>query len=445
MSEKESLNKHDWRRLARTVQTGNCILVLGPGVAVNPHDGERTPLTTLLARSLSERLGPDSQIVNPDDLTHVSQVFLHQPKWDRLELEFVIDDFYKKYVEDTTPLHMELAELPFTFCVTTTPDHFLTNAFKRAGKTPICEHYHFRKNRNLTLPEPDATHPMVYGLYGDTSDLSSLILSESDLLEFLVNVIAKTPPLPSFLTAKFSDPDVSFLFLGFGFDQWYVRILLHVLQAQGHRAKSLALEGPSFFEQPSQREVAVFFEREHLIAFRLLSWEGFVKELKQHHDAMVGEGISATLPPPSDAPQLFLCHAHEDKDAVVKISQELQNLGLRVWLDQHSLRGGDDWDKRIPEIMEEVDYVVVIQSPHMQRRVESYVYKEVRIALERQQHFASGYRFIIPTILEPCDGLDELRHLQFVDLSKGGGTKELVNAVTEDWTRRHAAPEFDNS
>ena len=61
MSEKELLSQHDWRRLARTVQSGNCVLVLGPGVAVEPGKEPRTPLTTLLARSISDEFSRPEQ------------------------------------------------------------------------------------------------------------------------------------------------------------------------------------------------------------------------------------------------------------------------------------------------------------------------------------------------------------------------------------------------
>lgn len=438
--EKELLSEHDWRRLARTVQSKKCVLILGPGVAVDAGDASRTPLSVLLARSLAERVESTDLIVSPDDLAHVAQIFVHEPGQDRYDLEVTVEEFYKRHQGHTTTLHQELAALPFTLCVTTTPDTFMATAFQEARKKPRSDYYHFRKNRNARLQEPDVNNPLVFGLYGDATDPSSLVLSESDLLEFLVNVIAKTPPLPSLLTAKFGDPDVSFLFLGFGFHQWYVRILLHVLRAHGHRARSLALEDPGFFSNPRQREMAVFYEREHLIAFRPLSWEGFVSELKQHHDALVGtERGEPVVEPDPGAPLVFLCHVHEDKERVTELARSLQEHGIRVWLDKSDLRGGDEWDRKIQSILRRVDYVIVVQSPSMHGRAESYVYKEVRIALERQQHFATGYRFIVPTILDDAAGLDVLGALQFVDLSEENGIDRLVDTVMQDWRRRNSA------
>ena len=426
------LSEHDWRRLAENIQRGTCVLLLGPAVAVDPSDPQHTPLTVLLARHLANELN-ENLIVDRDNLAHVSQLYTG-PGRDRMDLELAVGDFYSRLGPITTPLHRQLAELPFTLCVNTTPDGFMARAFEEAGKKCRTEHYNFRRQRSAHLAESDSTHPIAYDLCGCLKEPDSLVLTESDLLDFLVTVISKTPPLPPFITSRFSDPTTSFLFVGFGFQNWYIRILLHIL-AQGHKTRSLALEDARFFQHPEQPQAMIFFEKQHLIAFKLLSWEGFVAELKQHQQDLIGRKALNTEPP-SDAPLVFLCHSHEDRDAVMQLSQTLQNNGLRVWLDRQSLRGGDEWDRTIPTVLRKVDYVVVVQGRHLHQRVESYVYKEVRIALERQSRFASGYRFIIPVNLEPCIGLSECESLQTVDLSENGGIVELVKTILEDWEKR---------
>ncbi len=68
---------------------------------------------------------------------------------------------------------------------------------------------------SLTSFTPD--RPLVYELFGSLEDSASLLLTENDLLDFLVNVAKNTPALPKDLTSRFSDPKTSFLFLGFGF------------------------------------------------------------------------------------------------------------------------------------------------------------------------------------------------------------------------------------
>jgi len=435
-----TLTEHDWRRLAETIQRGNCVLLLGPAVAADPQDPQHTPLTTSLARTLAEKLdaklGPESRVVQRDDLAHVAQLYRAQPDSDRVDLELAVADFYKPYDGLTTQLHRELAELPFTLCINTTPDSFMSNAFRDAGKEPAAEYYHFRRARSLRVGDADPARPIVYHLLGSLLEKDSLVLTESDLLEFLVNVITKAPPLPPYITSLFSRRETSFLFVGFGFRNWYVRILLHVLRAEGRPTRSLALEDPDFFAHPDHSKTALFFEREHLIGFKLLSWEDFVTQLQRHHAAIVRERVSQAPAPSAEAPIAFLCHSHEDRDAVADLADQLQASGIRVWLDRQSLRGGDDWERLIPSVLGKVDYVVVVESSRMQERVESYVYKELQIALDRQSKFKPGYRFIIPVDLGTCAPLDDLARLEHIQISTPAGVKALTDTIRDDWDRR---------
>jgi hypothetical protein len=414
---------------------------------VAPADAQGIPLTTRLARLLAGKL-PAEDVCDADNLAHVAQLYYQHPDFSRIDLESAVRDFYAPFEQETTPLHQELAQLPCTLCVNTAFDRFFLNALRAAGKTPVYDYYHFRKGREspLTSIDPayfnDPLRPVVYDLYGSREDEKSLVLSESDLLEFLVNVIPNTPPLPAFIKARFNDPNASFLFLGFGFRHWYVRILLHVLQKERRQKEryptpSLALEDASFFKHPEQRQIVIFFGREHRIAFRQQDCKRFAVDLRERFAASGG----ATPPPapalPEDAPRVFLCHSHQDREAVVRLGESLRAQGIAIWLDRQNLRGGDDWDRLIPDVIrKQVDYVVVAQSRGLAERVESYCYKEIKTALERQESFAEGIRFLIPLQLDADVLLPELTRLHSVNLTAPGGIQELAQAIQEDWSRR---------
>ena len=80
--------------------------------------------------------------------------------------------------------------------------------------------------------------------------------------------------------------------------------------------------------------------------------------------------------------------------------------------------------------------MVVAQSKGLAERVESYCYKEIKTALERQTSFAQGIRFVIPLQLDAGILLPELTELQSVDLTVAQGIQELVQTIQEDWNRR---------
>src|SRR6266849_9319270 len=61
---------------------------------------------------------------------------------------------------------------------------------------------------------------------------------------------------------------------------------------------------------------------------------------------------------------LFISHASEDKDAVARpLANHLQQLGLRVWLDEFELTLGDSLRRKIDYGLSRSRYGVVVLSP----------------------------------------------------------------------------------
>jgi len=441
------LESEYWRLLLRAIRSGQCIVVLGRGAALDPAAPTGDPLPIRLARELAAKLrgkGFGNQIASETDLPHVAQIYASEmPGHPALEL--AVEDFYKPYLNQTTPLHLDLAALPFSLCLTTTPERFLLNAFSQtAGKFPLSDYYSFRSARvgQQAPPEKDAEKkPLIYDLFGSMEEPTSLVLTENDLLDFLVNVARGQPPLNRYVTSRFSNSGTSFLFIGVGFRQWYLRILLHVLKAFNHEVSSLALEDPNFFKDPEQPQTALFFRKGHRIDFQNLPWLDFVRELRRDFEAQ-----TAALPARNaglvqlgdDAPIAFLCHENRDKPYAEALGAKLNDRGIAVWLDKQSLRGGDEWPRLIPHVVEkQTNYVVVLQSPRMLDKPESYFFKEMKLALERHDNFG-GRRFVVPTIIERDKDLPlrDLAHLHQIDLTVSDGVEQLAKAIHEDWKLR---------
>ncbi len=430
-----SLRDRDWYRLLEAINRGSCILVTGSDIVPEDHGNNSLSVSRRLAKKLAESL-PREVPVADDDLAHVAQL-RYTKDGDRSDLEFEVKEFFSSLSTEPSLFHRNLAALPFTLCFTTTPDSFMSQAFQEVGKAPIQAFYHFRKHRPTALSEETPTRPIVYALFGHLEQLDSLVLTETDLLEFLVNVVRNAPPFPSFLAGQLADPQTSFLFLGFGFQGWYTRVLLHALKTFGHRNRSLAIEAASFFLQPGRQQTALFFEQEHKIEFRQESWTQFASELRRRYEARAPRTELPELP--AESPKVFLCHDSRDRDQVKDIERQLHAVGIDSWRDQQDLRGGDDWDRRIERVIQkQVDYVLVLQTPQMLQRPESYLHKEIKVALERQDWFDQGERFLIPAILQPCTGLDRLSHLHQVDVSISDGLRGLAKEIHQDWERRQS-------
>jgi hypothetical protein len=423
------------------IRNDACILLLGPGIAFDPEDRDSTPLTIKLACVLARQLNPPHETLFEDNLVYIAQIY--QRENDRISLELEVEDFYHSYAGCTTDIHRRLATLPISLCIDLVPAGLMAKAYDEAGKTPVRDFYGSDKGQTISLFEFKPKRPLVYELFGSLDDPASLLLTENDLLDFLVHVAKNAPSLPKDLTSRLSDPKTSFLFLGFGFQHWYLRILLHVLNAAVDRQNlSLALEDAAFFDHPDQPQTALFYSEHYRIQFRYTSWQAFADELSHRfHKAVQSQPDPRTSPtPPTDAPMVFLCHCSEDAEAVEALSAELQSLEVNTWVDRQNLRGGDRWDRLLGKAINEwVDYVVVLETPAMLSRTESYYYKEIDLALERARKFRQGARFIFPAQLIACDRLEELAHLQRIDLRLPGGIKQLAQDIRDDWARRSSS------
>lgn len=93
--------------------------------------------------------------------------------------------------DDLLPL---LANLPIKVFLTTSPHTFVEDALTAAGKQPLTELCRWRRELDNIDPaispgyRPTPQQPLVYHLHGLDAYPDSLVLSEDDHLEFLVNI-----------------------------------------------------------------------------------------------------------------------------------------------------------------------------------------------------------------------------------------------------------------
>ena len=125
---------------------------------------------------------------------------------------------------------------------------------------------------------------------------------------------------------------------------------------------------------------------------------------------------------------IFLIHAHSDRETVHRLYQRLVRDRLNVWLDAERLQPGQDWQKEIRNALLKCDVVIVCLTRNFDKQ-HGYRHEELKLALEKANFIPSDEVFIIPARLEQCDMPESLRHLHRVDLFKAGGYKKLVSAL----------------
>ena len=330
--------------------------------------------------------------------------------------------------------------------INATPDRLLIEALEKVNKQYIVDYYNYNGEKRNMVQWAGGEKPLIYYLFGAIDDPKSLVISEKHLFEFLVSVISNEPSIQNNISSEFRDKDKSFLFVGFGFRNWYLRILLYVLLGggKGHRSekssRSFALE--QFLPKDSFNlpQVCFLFREDLKVDFSEMNVEDFVSELRNKYEDSVEESGKSGSKEEIDegAPTVFICHASENSETAMSISAKLRTGGLNPWIDKEGIRGGDKWDNLLERTIENADYFVVLQSKAMAAKTKGYVNKEINLALKYEKYFRTGINYIYPIIIEQIDKnemLEDLNDFQSTDLTKTT-IEELIKDIRRDNQRR---------
>ena len=241
----------DWDRLLAQLGGGNCTPFLGAGAC------RTLPTGAEMGRYWANKY--KYPFVDQDDLAKVMQyaalyegdaVYLKEKVCGYLQ-EGALPDF-----TDPAEPHALLARFPIPVFITTNYDNYLVRALDQAGKNPrpaICSWYtgaeydrEFFESMPGLNPTPDV--PLVYHLHGSMQTPKSLVLTESDYLEFLVKIATSRDDealrlIPSAILSALTDNPL--LFIGYSLQDWTFRVLFHGLLRtipSTHRRRNVSVQ-----------------------------------------------------------------------------------------------------------------------------------------------------------------------------------------------------------
>jgi len=436
------------------IHRGECVLVLGPRIAI-PADIAGGPRVTI-DHYLSERLLEDAGMASTTHVALKEAVARCEREKGAAACRSFIQELVSEFDRHTTELHTDLASLPFRLVLMATPDRMMVNALAAAGKTPqeACYNYSQGIAAESPLSLPTSNTPIVYSLFGRHDHAESMVLNDKNLLDYLVRVIKESPPLPDAVRATVRAPSTVFLFVGFGFHNWWLRLLLKVLEMTGveNRAISLALEDDSFDAAVAQEHKA-FFESVGIYIQARDDWNSLAKHLAASFQAsatpaaaVVRPGAPAdVVPQPGSGPLVFLSYASEDGARVDALRVALERRGVSVWEDKQNLRIGQNWAHQIERIIGSIDYFVFVQTENMDQRDRSGkdgVYNwELKEALARQRKRPFGAVFVLHVTAGACAERPEkeLADLHRMSIDTEAGIDHVAEHVRRTYHATRAA------
>lgn len=226
------LEENDWMQILKLVKKGKCTPFIGAGACEGV-----LPLGKDIANKWAKEYNYPLRDI--DDLPRVAQ-FVAIEQYDMAPKEEIIDEFkgvHPPNFSEADEPHSALATLPLPLYITTNYDSFMVQALKEHDKEPardFCAWNRYLEDKkradnklfvDYTQYSPAPARPLIYHLHGYTDIPQSMVLTESDYLDFLIYMVKNWQGLlPSVVRTALSA--AALLFVGYSLADWNFRVLL---------------------------------------------------------------------------------------------------------------------------------------------------------------------------------------------------------------------------
>lgn len=262
------LTEQDLQLLVERIKDGRCTPFIGAGV-YSEWPTERTAIAQKWALEYGYPLMDGSDLARVARFVTVER----DAEYARTKLINEIKQLRPPAFDDPNEPYNILAALPLPIYITTNYDTFLEQALQkrmRNFKAETCrwkdvlikyEHSHLDDDHH----SPSETSPSVYHLYGHVGNPDSLVLTEDDYFQFLIKVSKDPKLIPHRIQRAVTG--VSVLLLGYRFDDWDFRALIHLLASSLEISTSsthVSVQmSPAGYESPAelQDKVQNFFDK----------------------------------------------------------------------------------------------------------------------------------------------------------------------------------------
>lgn len=372
-----------WNDLLFALEQQNCILVLGSGVSTghSPEGAER-PLSELLAWRLAGLLERENRVVegNRDNLYQIAEEFVRYKGHIALHRE--AKTFYEGFGVPNS-VQTTLASLPFHLVLNASPDTLFVKALYKADKIPLLVHYKppgiERSETNKNIGKPDHFHPVVYNMLGAWTEPTSLVLTEGEQLNYLQDVIQHNDAIPNALLEVCKAEKCVFLFIGFDFERWQLRLLLRALKLDGgEQVEHWAVQRPAALQKDTQ----LFFKDQYGLHFLDMDTPAFVEELVLNY---AHKPRSVASPSTNTRLKAVCLYALEDSAYRQEMEKHLSPLHAHQQLDTWSdalIMPGEPMGESIRTAIAEAHLIIVLASSDFVSSERHYV-TELGHAMER--------------------------------------------------------------
>lgn len=292
------LSDFHWKRLLENIHTKNCVPFIGAGAYKTQNKDRRAliPSTKDIVDELKEKHYPLEElyelvrIYTLDDSSHqlarLAQFLeIENPEEDEMYPKTLLSKMIKEidssnFPPETRLTYDVLADLDLPLYVTTNYDRFLEEALSKKRKKPESDFFRwsnqvmnhvkfFRVSSVFDDPQykPTEDRPLVYHIHGDINTPQSMVLTEKDYFDFVINTNKREEErdmYPSLLRTELGNS--SLLFIGYTLEDINFRAIfqgfLTFLDSLGKNRKlSIAIQLPPQISKKGQVRMQKYLEK----------------------------------------------------------------------------------------------------------------------------------------------------------------------------------------
>ncbi len=196
-----------------------CILVLGPEF-IN-IDSEEVDFTESIHDYLISQKFED--LAKGHYLSDDGFLF-YESNEDTFDIMYELGEFYKGL--NVSESYRKLTRIPFSSIISLSPDNLMVKAFDQIKKDYSFCKYKYDGFDEGPL-ETSKEKPMIYNLFGHYENFNCLIFTFNNLFAFLDKIFQDQGKQNLRKHIKEAN---SFLFLGFNYDKWYLKLIFYLLE-----------------------------------------------------------------------------------------------------------------------------------------------------------------------------------------------------------------------
>ncbi|MEL7425600.1 MAG: hypothetical protein AAFN81_21595 [Bacteroidota bacterium] len=264
-----------WEYLLARLEQEETVLFIGPGILPFPgHDSLEDALCQYLQERSEEEHSPFIQKFYRDDKFFM----LNEQNKDESLWNFMsyYRDFFKENdekLEAARAVLRKLVAIPFSTIISLSPNTLIEEAF--GGDFTFHADFYNKKKKPQAYVPGRREDPLVYYMRGKMSVDESMVISHSDLFDYLESIYESKSMQPEFKTALKSAK--YYVFLGLPLESWYMQLILRLFDFHVVNPRILALK--RFGEQAQNQKVV--YEDLYKVKFYDSESREFIDQLHQ--------------------------------------------------------------------------------------------------------------------------------------------------------------------